>query len=242
MRINHEQEAKALELLKKLEASPAMQELVRQEQAETLKARQAAADRLSAIEGQQETELPALTEAVEIAEALAVKYLNLYKKACKEAGDARLKKASKTTVWDLQAGKERYFLAETASPEIDQAIEFFKEKERFLMQPERFSRQALGADKQNLVNLSTRFKFSSNRESIGEALDFVRAAKKALELLKLEAIFDPAKIEILKSQIPDWTRQVEYEGRRQKRDEMPKIPIISDAQALLHEVGRILRR
>jgi hypothetical protein len=242
MRINHEQEAKALELLKKLEASPAMQEIARQEAEKTLAARQQAAERLSAIEGQQAQELPKLRENFEVAEALAVKYWNLYKKASQEAGQAKLKLMQTGNALELQKNREADFLRKTASPEIDQAIEFFKEKERYLMQPERFSRQRVGGGPLNLVNLSQDFEVEDNGEAIRTALNYVRAAQKALGALKLEASFDPEKVEALKKAIPDHRERKPYNGTRQKRDEFPKIPIISDAQALLHQATRILRR
>ena len=90
----------------------------------------------------------------------------------------------------------------TADPQIDEAIDFFREKLDFLRQDGRISTQRFGVKSRDFFKNKINSKISSNFESVGSAMKYCQKAIKTLELWKLEPELDLGKIEDLKSGIP----------------------------------------
>ncbi|MBN2032175.1 MAG: hypothetical protein JW836_02785 [Deltaproteobacteria bacterium] len=199
----------ALELLK---SDPAYQALREKKQAEILTARKEAAGRLARTEKEAEREAPALLAAISEAETELATAEAARKKAQENFLKAKRTLAGRTATWDRERSLATGELNESADREIDAGIEWFR-KQLDEIRARGITTDRAGA-KTNLVNETKNLTFRTNRPAVLKALAYCKAAIEALEKLKLEPIFDPAKVEVLKKDVPDTGKMSEFSGER----------------------------
>ncbi len=201
------------EFVKKFENTPFFKKFRQEEQEATLKTRQAAADKIAALEAERSELLPRLQAALARKEKVLKQAQNALEKATVDYNRAKSEKWGRSHQFDYQIGQQRALMIETADPAIDEAIEFFKLKLDWLRQPFRISHRAEGSVL-DLATLCRKTSGSSNIPAINGALEYCQVAIKKLELMKLEPVFDAGAIEKLKAGIPAIDVFSEISGER----------------------------
>ncbi len=201
------------EFVRKFEKTPFFKQFRQEEQEETLKTRQAAADKIAALEAERSELLPRLQAALARKEKVLKQAQNALEKATVDYNRAKSEKWGRSHQFDYQIGQQRALMIETADPAIDGAIEFFQQKLSWLRRPFRISHRAEGSVL-DLVTLGRKTNGSSNLPAINEAIKYCQDAIKKLELMKLEPVFDAGAIEKLKAGIPAIDVFSEISGER----------------------------
>jgi len=110
-------------------------------------------------------------------------------------------------------GRQKNILLETAFPEIDEAITFFKKKLGYLRSPGRIDHLSAGADRNIFIDTKI-VKAESNADAVRLALEYCMAAIKELEKMKLTPILDIEKIEKMKVAVPSIDVYTEVTGEK----------------------------
>ncbi len=222
------------EFVKKIENTPFFKQFRQEEEAETLKTRQLAVEKINTLEQQQSETLPKLRKTLEDREKKLKSAQQALEAAESEHRKAKAETWGKSQQFEYQIGQQRTLLIETAPPEIDDAIEFFQQKLNWLRQPFRISHRAEGSVL-NLVTLGRITNKSSNLLAINAALTFCQGAIRTLELMKLEPVFDGDSIEELKAGVPAIDVFSEISGERPPK----KIPVDNSINHLLKKARRV---
>jgi hypothetical protein len=205
------------ELRKTIEEHPLTAQIRADQAAETLKKRQAAAAEIEILEKDTGT-LEKLQAEID---RLAARLPDL------EREKNEVQKAINSKKWEFSQTKfdrEREIsrlkevLYSCYDPAIDQTIDFFRERFEALRR-KKISSQTIreGTD---IFTLTKKLKSFSNYAAVNGALTYLRVAIEILEKMKLEPAFAPAKIEILKKEIPDTETLQELEVEKP----LPKTP------------------
>lgn len=197
MRTNEAEKMK--ELIAELEGSPVVEKLRAEKARKVLAERKAAAARLQAAEDELNKTLPGLQAALDAATA-ALKAHDDKRKALVE--DVRTAQAGVYNT-KLKCETERCsaagVLLETYDPAIDAAWKHFYTLHEQLRHKKP---DVQVRDGERYIN-ETKEQFTySNAKARDAALEYCRAAMKAIEAMKLEAAFDAGRIEALKKGMP----------------------------------------
>ena len=240
MRTDTKEAEKLTELLKKAAGLPMMKALLAEETAGILAKRTEAAERIEVLTKERDEAIPRLQADLSGKQG---EYLKA--KAALEAAGGQFDKA-KAALWNENnritkgIGRQEQVLIETAAPEIDEAITFFREKLDWLRTPGRISSNRMGSEI-NLITDKVTAKAESNVDAVRDALSYCQAAIKALETLKLSPVLDLKKIEGLKKRIPDIEVYLESTGERAlpgSKGINPRHLLKSDSQ-IDWEIGKI---
>jgi hypothetical protein len=125
----------------------------------------------------------------------------------------------KSSLWSVrsrgqnQAGKLKQYLTETASPALDEAIQFFNDKLSWLRQDGRIRHDMTGGET-NLIFWKKKVKAESNKNAVLSAMRYCQDAIETLGDWKLIPELDPAEIERLKAEIPSVDDYEEITGEK----------------------------
>jgi len=133
------------------------------------------------------------------------------KKLQQEMDAERVRMLQRKASLEGRIRREQDFLCGSYDPKIDEAIEFFQKRLAEFREPGKTSIQRVGGRK-NLFTERKEIKLESNRKALLSAISFCQDAIRRLEVMKLEAVFDPEEIEKMKSEIPDISVYEEIEG------------------------------
>jgi hypothetical protein len=223
------------EIVKKIENTNFFKQFRQEEQEETLKTRQAAADKITALEAERNEILPKLQTALAQKEKALKQAQNALEKATVDYNRAKSEKWGRSHQFDYRINEQRNRLIGTASPEIDEGIEFFKLKLDWLRQPFRISHRAEGSVL-NLVTLGRKTSGSSNLSAINGAIEYCQDAIRKLNEMKFEPSLDAETIETLKNGIPSIDVYSEISGERAPK----KLPVDNTVSNLVKKVGRLV--
>jgi hypothetical protein len=248
MKIENESE-ELRELMEMAKEHPLVQRIREEKDASVLAQRTEAAERLANYRQQME-------QAISKKQSELGKAEESYR-AAKCALDAATQSVTKARgeLWSEKnrlnncMDREQNILKETAYPEIDGAIQFFRRKLDWLRQPGRINRSSAGSENNLTAWKKTKFQFS-NIAAIREAIKYCMIAIAELEEMKLHPALDTERIETLKRGIPriDILQEYRIEGSmpRDNTNELSFLP--SDAElswrfdTLMERAGRLLRR
>lgn len=214
------QAMKLTELLKKADSHPMMKAIIEEEASVVLAQREEAAGKIAALKAEQSETIPRLQADLAEKEAEFNKAKAAMDAALTEFRQARSKLSGKSFHISHQIGLQNQILIETAAAEIDEAIQFFRDKLDFLRSPGRINLRALGVER-NLFAWKKNVKGESNLNAVHSALAYCRDAIKQLELMKLTPALDVEKIEQIKAGIPSIDVYSEVSGERS----LPRVSI-----------------
>lgn len=216
MRLLHrhdDQLRKIEQLTEELEKNPAMTAFRDQQTAENLKVRQEAAMRLEALK-QAAVELAGNQDTDSLVEKLNT--LDIERRELQsEIGDKRRQLTQQKAGIEAAIQREQEILYSSYSPEIDTAIQFFRDKLDELRSPGRISSQRTGLVEKNIFSEKIKSKIESNFNAVTLALRYCQEAIRSLEASKLQAAVDMDKIQKLKDNIPRTDTYTEGEAERQ---------------------------
>ena len=201
------------EIVKKIENTTFFKQFRQEEQEETLKTRQAAADKIATLEAEMSEILPKLQAALAQKEKTLKQAQKALEKATADYNRAKAGKWGRSQQFDSRINKQRNRLIETAAPEIDEAVDFFQQKLTWLRRPGRFSRSAQGSTL-DMVSLKRNTRELNNSLAIDNALKYCQDAIGKLNAMKLKPIFNAETIETLKNGIPAIDVYSKFEGER----------------------------
>ncbi len=225
-----EENGKLLERLAKLESLPSTKEALESEKAEILATRKKAAAEILAIQGDT-AGLSKLDRDIETMTA------HLRQMDCRREGlatalnekRAELMRAKLDRESDIRKNQEILF--SSYPPEIDAAIEFFKERLDFLRRPGKISIQKAGGVL-NLISWKKNTTAYSNAPAVQEATRYCQSAIRELEAMRLIPDPDTARIASLRKGVPDHTIMSEFTGERdaERTPPNPDIPTLGSEQ------------
>lgn len=192
---------------------PLTQAIMNERAAEVLKTRQAAAEQIEAIKTEQAEVIPKLHADLDAKEAKFLKAKASFEEAARSFQAAKAALSAENSNYSNSISRQEQVLTESADPAIDDAIQFFRAKLDWLRSPGRIVHNAIGSET-DIITEKTTTRSESNIHAIHDALDFCRAAIRALELMKLEPAFFSEKIEAMKKAIPDINVFTESTGER----------------------------
>jgi hypothetical protein len=203
MRLVHKQQEEIQELrelTEKLENSPAFKAMEAEAAAKLVKKRHLLVkkletlnqDALALVSSHNVDELILKLDAVEIERKSLVGQLS------EARGQLRQEKAG----IKAQIEVKTEFLIRTCDPALDMAIDYFREKLDFLRQDGRISTQRFSFPERKLFSGKIKNTIQSNFESVSLAMKYCQKAIETLELWKLDAELDLARLEKLKAEIP----------------------------------------
>jgi chromosome segregation ATPase len=213
------------QLLEELENHPMVTKLREEKAAETLAARQKAAEAISAIAGESKKTLPPLADEeerlrkeLETTEAKAAALQINVKKIHADRQKAKL-------TLSQRKNKQVELLLATYDPRIDETLNYFQDKLDELRRPDVIeTRKAAG--KLNPVSLKKPVEVYSNIESIKKAIEYCMSAIKEVEAMKMEPEYPEERVRELMENIPtiaDFSLlRVEKSEDRQGQD-LPKV-------------------
>ena len=227
-----------------LDKHPVMKAYQQEKQAETLKHRQTAAEKLEGIKTEiragfpeQEASLSSILEDLKQAE----KQVTALRAEAMEAG---------RTLRVLKADSERRRQAvetelySTYDQRIDEAQDFFRDKLDDLRKPGKVSTRAMGVER-NLFTLTKEVRTECNRDAVLEAVGYCMNAVTRLESLKLIPEYPAAEVEKLKEEIPSIDVYKEYCAERSLPKDAPvtaAAPLDYTLQKLYERADKALRR
>ncbi|MDI6797104.1 MAG: hypothetical protein QMD09_09165 [Desulfatibacillaceae bacterium] len=206
--------------LELIEKHPMTVELRKQQAAEILSTRKAAAQEIAKLERKKANALPDLVQAHKLAVAAYDEHKKKLADLEAEVGKAHVKKVNTADQFAKAISRQQAILLQTADPRIDEALEFFRsEHERIrhtkpIEQTRQDGRRNPYRDEQNLI-------IYTNLGARDKALTYVRAALRGLELAKLQPTFDQQEIEKLKAGIPSLEVFEEIKHTRKDRGFIP---------------------
>jgi hypothetical protein len=204
---------KAEKLLAELDAHPATTKYREDKAAEILATRLETAGRIAALRNEESAVLPKLKADLEEKEAVHAAAKSVLEGAAVKVQVAALALRQARVTFGTAIGNCEASLFESADPEIDAAILFFRDKLDFLRTPGRISRNAVGAVR-NIFTEKKTVKEENNVPAINSAMNYCRAAITALEQMKLLPAMDTEKIAALKAGIPKIDVYTEYTGEK----------------------------
>ena len=213
MKIPTVNEEKWEKFLKELEGNPAVVADRFEKIAQTRVKRKEAAGKIAVLAKDREKVIPQLQADLAGKEGEYQKARAALEAAGGEFNKAKAALSMESQSFDNKIRRQEAILYETAAPEIDEAIKFFKEKLDFLRTPGRISRTASGSVK-NLFAWKKTVKEESNVAAVKGALVYCQSAIKALEALKLSPVLDAEKIERIKAGVPSIDVYAEYQGEK----------------------------
>ena len=216
---------------------PLLESFKKEKQAETLQRRQAAAQRLEAVNAEiaaghpeQEASLSSILEDLKQAE----KHVADLRAEAAEAGRTlRLLKADS----ERRRAAVEVELYSTYDQRIDEAQSFFRDRLDDLRKPGVIDSRPMGAER-NLVTMRKETRTECNRDAVLEAMGYCMNAVTRLESLKLCPEYPAQEVEKLKEEIPAIDRYVEYCAERP----LPKDGPISAAAPTDYEIQKLLAR
>ena len=215
-----------------------------QQQAETLKRRQAAAEKLEAVKAEiaegfpeEEASLCSVLEDLKAAE----KHVTALRAEAGQAGRTlRLLKADSEHRRDIIETQ----LYGNYDPRIDEAQSFFRDRLDDLRRPGVIDIVRMGAER-NIFTMSKVVKVENNCNAINEALQYCRDAIKQLEAMKLIPEFPEAAVEDLKACVPSIDRYQEFTGEKPFPKDPPLdagCPSDYEIESLLQKADKMIRR
>lgn len=208
-----------------------------EQQAETLKQRQAASDQLESVKAEiaegfpeQEASLASVLEDLKQTEK---RLAGLKSEAGQAYRDLQILKA------DLDRKKQAVEteLYASCDPRLDEAQDFFRNKIDALRQPGTIDTRPMGSER-NLIKMSKETRTECNRDAVLEAVGYCMNAVTRLEALKLCPEYPAAEVEGLKEGIPSIDKYVEYCSERA----MPKDAPVTAAAPSDYEIKKLLQR
>jgi hypothetical protein len=200
-------------LLKKFENHPLAKQIQADQAAETLTARQRAADAIKSIRADQAEAMPKLQAVAGEKEA---KFLHA-KSAMEAAGlafnKARGELRAEGAEFDRQISILKNELYNSCDPALDDGIQYFKDRLDYLRSPGRIDSRGHAAER-NIFSMTKKISVESNKGAVLGALDYCMAAIKALEVMKFEPELDSARIDALKNGIPTIDNYEGVEGEK----------------------------
>lgn len=205
-------------LTSELEKSPAVKKMREERGVETLAKREIAAEKAKALERERDEIIPKLQKVLAEKEARFSQAKAAMDSAMDSAKKAKIALLGKNHTIESTIGRQREILFSTCDPALDKAISFFNEKLNYLRSPGRISSHKIGS----LRNFFSRSKSTreqntreqSNLQAVNAALIFCRSAIRTLQEMKLQPIFDVAKIEKMKAAIPNIDVYSEVSGTK----------------------------
>jgi hypothetical protein len=225
-----------------------MMQIKEEETAATLAKRKEAAGRIEELKKERDETLMRLRAERDESEEKAT----LAKAALDAATSARNEAARKLSAAGFQFDNairlEELTLNETAAPEIDKAITFFRERLDFLRKPGRISTTNAGAEL-NLVGWKKNVRVQTNNPAIKQALAYCLGAIAQLEGMKLNPELDADTIDQLRAELPSIEVYTEFQGEKPlERAPGPRDGLPSDDEmawrfgTLMEKAGKLLRR
>ena len=221
MKNNEKQAEKLTELLKGAEDHPLIKQLFAAQAAALLATRTTAADQIKAIEKERDEALPKLQTDIEKKEAIFLKAKATFEEAGRSFQSARAALSTENNNFSYSISHLEQSLIESADPQIDDAIQFFRDKLEWLRSPGKIETHRLGAER-DIYTETVAILSENNIQAINDAMQFCRDAIQALELMKLEPAFDLQKIEALKKAIPDINIFTESKGEKPMEGSRPR--------------------
>jgi len=241
MKEHEEKELERLEALRKtIEKSPLTKQIIAQEAAEVLKTRREAAGKIEVLKKAQADSLPKLQAVEEEKEAKYLKAKAALRAASDEFQAAHLALSSENNNFDTDIRNLESILFESADPQIEAAITFFRGKLDDLRKPGRISSRGMNV-KRNMFTDTKTLTTETNADAVHAAILFCRGAIEALEMLKLSPALDLQKIEEIKKRIPDIEVYTESTGEKPlegSRGINPRHLLKSDSQ-MDWEIGKL---
>jgi hypothetical protein len=201
------------ELLKKADNHPIVQKIIEEEAAKILEKRKETAAKIQNLEKESNEVMPRLQADLTAKKEQFKKAKETYDAATTEFNKAKATLSSHSFTFSHQNGLLKDILLETADPKIDEAIQFFNDKLKFLRDPSRIHSHALGAEK-NFFSMKKKVKAESNYDAVISAMRYCQESIKALEAMRLIPKLDPEKIEALKNGIPNIDIYTESVGEK----------------------------
>ena len=211
MKIDESEKLKSL--LKEAEDSPFIKKILAEKAKETLKKRREVADKIEVLKKDRDATIPNLQTNLTEKEEQSKKAKEKYDATIAELQKAKTALSSQSFQFSHQISLLKDQLFETADEKIDEAIEFFNKKLKFMRDPGRIRSNALGAEK-NFFSMKKKVKAESNYDAVISAMRYCQESIKALEAMRLKPKLDPEKIEGLKNGIPNIDTYTESVGEK----------------------------
>jgi len=221
MKDDKKQAAKLTELLKGAEDHPLMKQILAEKAAAILAERTEAANQIKAIQKEQFLALPKLQADIEAADAKLKQAKVIFEEAGRSLQVARAALSVVNNDFYYTISHLEQDLIKSADPQIDEGIDFFREKLAWLRSPGKIEMHRLGAER-DIFTETVKVKCDTTHPAILEAIDYCRDALTFLELLKLMPEFDIQVIEAMKKKIPDIYIFTESEGEKPMEGSRPR--------------------
>jgi hypothetical protein len=195
-----------MEIWDKVKKSKFFQDLEAQEQKELLQERIEAAAIFRKAEQEEAEVMPGLVKKLSDKHEAVLKLQKETNKALEALQVAELEKMNAAARYTRLKDKQWSFLSRTASPEIDNAIQFFRDELDRLRKPGLVSIIKAG-ESNDLISLEKSVEWQTNKPWLLARMQYCQKTIKALETYKLQPVFDPQAMERLKNGLPDeeWT-------------------------------------
>lgn len=190
---------KMKELIAELEGSPVVEKLRAEKAKQTLTERKAAAARMKAADDELNKTLPGLRAALDAAEAALKKHDEARKALLEDVRTARAAVFAASLTNETECRQAESVLLETYDSALDEAREYFQN----LHEQVRHKKPNVQIrDGERYVDRWKEQFTYSNADAKDAALEYCRAAMKAIDAMKLEPAFTPEAIEKLKREVP----------------------------------------
>jgi len=229
--------------LKALENHPAVIEIKRKQDAEALEQRRQWAGELKQAQVAKKKNLPPLKKELDGKRGAVDAARQALKEAETEANRAQAALDRETQRLNFTITGLEGQLRGTASPAIDEAIQFFRDKFYELRRPGSLQRRA-ALGKFSLIHLKWMpGEKESNSEAIKKAMDYCNTAIKKLEALKIEPAVSATEIEKIGEAMPGIDTFEVFEDPKPFADVKgkflpPRIP--SKTERLLDKANRVI--
>lgn len=153
---------------------------------------------------------------------------------------AELEKRNAASRFTRLKDKQWSFLTRTASPEIDTAIQFFRDELERLRKPGKIQTVKV-EESNNLVDLTKRIKWQTNKPWMLKRLKFCQEAIKQLEEYKMVPKFDVEAVERLKNGLPDESWELVESERTMSKPNPTDYELAEGLAAIVeHKVEQLL--
>ena len=245
MKQNTKEAEKLKELLAQAENHPMMKAIKAEAAAAELTERKDLCGKIEVLKKERDEVFPKLQADCDAKEENYLTAKNALTAATDEFRTAKQALTIEIHSFDTAIRIHETALIETADPQIDDAITFFKEKLDYLRSPGRISRNAVGSER-NIFRWSKTTTQETNAPAVRDAMAYCQAAIKLLERMKVEPVLDGEMIERMKAAIPDINVYTEVTGEKdmERGPADPLHPLVKLAEDSEREwkLGKLLEK
>ena len=200
----------AKETLELLEDHPLTKKFRAERKEEILQARKEAADKIERLQKEAEAVLPGLQSKEDRAREAVATHDKARQKLEGDVARAAMARAEERLRIEHETRQAESVLYETSPPEIETAIQHFRDLHELLLRKKPDHDTA--TVETNVFRMTKEMSFRTNAPSIGHALRYCIDAIAELQKMKLSPVLDADRIESLKKGIPDVNEMRETSG------------------------------